>query len=140
MTEGRGPGPGTALTQIFADVIEALMRLMRGEIALARAEMSRAIGDLGRACAQLAIAGILALVALNVLAGAVVAGLVAAGLSPIWAQVVVGGVLALLALGFLQYGLSLLRRADLTPHRSLDNLRRDAEALTGRTGEDDYDR
>lgn len=105
------------LAGLFAEVITGVSRLVRGEIALAKAEMQVTLRQTARAAAQIALAGILALVGLNVLAGAAVAALVAAGLAPVWSALVVGLAFVLLALGYLQHGAGLWRKTDFLPRR-----------------------
>ncbi len=125
--DGGGPLPAAAL----AAVIAAVSRLIGNEIALLKAEAARAAGDTRRALVFLAIAAILGLIGLQVLAGAAVEGLVAAGLHRAWSMVAVGGGLAVLAL---TYALAARRRLDgksLAPWRSARSLRRDLAALGG---------
>lgn len=114
---------------LLGDVVAGLGRLVKGEIALAKAEAKRSVQDATSAIVKLVIAAILAITALNVLAGAAVAGVVELGLSPFWASLLVGVVLLLIAGGVLQYALHLLKPSNLAPRRSFDNLRRDAETL-----------
>lgn len=115
---GRHPDSEDApLAGLFAEVITGVSRLVRGEIALAKAEMQVTLRQTARAAAQIALAGILALVGLNVLAGAAVAALVAAGLAPVWSALVVGLAFVLLALGYLQHGAGLWRKTDFLPRR-----------------------
>ena len=129
MTEGQNRPAGENPAGLVTDVVTGLARLVQGEIELARAEVARSLRDAAAAVGKLVIAAILGITAVNVLAGAAVAGLVALGLSPVWASVVVGGILLLLAFGTLQFALSVLRPANLAPKRIFPNLRRDAETL-----------
>jgi hypothetical protein len=78
---------------------------------------------------QVLIGAVLAVVSLHVLAAAAVAAAVALGLSPLWASVAVGTALLLLAFGFIQYGLALLRPSNIAPRRTLRSLRQSAETL-----------
>ncbi len=134
MTDRRRAEDEDSLTGLFTLVVEGLFRVFRGEVALAKAEAGRAIGDLGRALALIAVAGIVALVGLNLLAGALVALVVSWGLSPGWAAVTVGGALLLLALLVLFLGLGHLQRARMAPQRRADSLRRDLAALCDGAG------
>lgn len=119
MKTGRPTGEEAPLAGLFADVIEGVSRLVRGEIALAKAEAHLALQRAARAAAQIAVAGVLALVGLNALAGAAVAGLVALGLAPGWSGLVVGTVLLLVALGYLQHGLGLWRGTSFWPRHGV---------------------
>jgi CBS domain containing-hemolysin-like protein len=114
---------------IVADVVTSLARLVKGELALARAEAERSLRDATNAVAKLIIAAILGITALNVLAGAAVAGLVAIGLPALWASVIVGVILLLVAVALMQIARGQISPSNLAPKRSLDNLRQDAETL-----------
>jgi CBS domain containing-hemolysin-like protein len=114
---------------LLNEVVSGIARLIRGELALARAEAKRSLGDATSALGKLVIAAILGITALNVLAGAAVAGLVAAGLTPLLASVAVGVGLLLVAFALVQIGLAQLKSSNLAPKRMMANLRQDAETL-----------
>ena len=128
-----GDGFAVILSRIFA----AGAGLMRDEAALAKAEVSRAAKDAALGLGQMLVAVILAFVALIVLAAAAVLGLVAVGVSPFVAALVVGFGLLLIALALVQMALRLLSPKNLTPRRTLDNLRRDMETLKALGRSDD---
>ncbi|WP_413875217.1 phage holin family protein [Albidovulum sp.] len=69
------------------------------------------------------------LVGLQALAGAAVAGLVAAGLGPVWSPLIIGLALCAIAAAFAYAGRAALAAKGIAPRRSLRNLRRDAVAL-----------
>lgn len=114
---------------LLGDVVSGFARLIRGELALARAEAKRSLNDATAGLGKLVIAAILGITALNVLAGAAVAVLVAIGLAPVWASVLVGVALLLLAYAIIQIGLAQLKPSNLAPKRVMANLRHDAETL-----------
>lgn len=114
---------------LLGDVVSGLGRLVRGELALARAEVKRSLGDAASAIGKLVVAAILGITALNVLAGAAIAGLVVAGMTPLWASVAVGAGLLLLVFVIVQLGLAQLEPSNLSPKRTMANLRHDAETL-----------
>lgn len=120
-----GQGPGA----LMADVLAGINRLVQGELALARAEAAERLNAVRQAVIQVAITMVLNITALNLLAAAAVAGLVALGLSPIWASALAGGVILLLALGFSQQAARLLREASARPKHSATSIRRDVETL-----------
>jgi len=122
-TPGQGPGG------LMADVLAGITRLVQGELALARAEAAERLTSARQAVIQLAIAVVLGITAINLLAAAAVAGLVALGLAPIWASALAGGVILLLALGFSQQAARLLRDAGALPKRSAASIRQDVETL-----------
>ena len=136
--EAPGPsssGPGTSgagrsgPSTMIADALAGVYRLVQGELALARAEAMQRVHLAREAVVHLAIAVLLGIVALNVLAGAAVAGLVAAGLGPVWSALLVGGVLGLLALGYAQYAARLGRDVGAPPRESAASLKRDLETI-----------
>lgn len=113
----------------ISDVLILATRLLRGELELAVAEVSRnaklAVVGIG----MIIIAVILMMAALNLLAGAAVLGAISAGVPAPWAPVLIGGVLVLIALGLIFWGFSALRPSRLVPVKAAARLRRDAETL-----------
>ena len=126
-------GGGTA--SVLSDVLTGFGRLVKGELMLARAEASEGLKAAVAGLIKVAVAAVVGLVGLNVLAGAAVAGLAAAGLGPAWASVIVGLVLCALALGLALAGRSALRLRGLWPDRAVQGLRRDAETVRASLGE-----
>jgi len=120
---------GETLAAVIRAVAEAMVRIGRGELALARAEAGRIAGDIGKGVAFVVVAAILALIGAGVVAAAMVLGLIALGL-PAWgAALAVAVAFVLVALGLLQQARHLLNARNLTPRRSLDSLRRDIATL-----------
>ena len=129
MSEPNGSGAAGGAGAMLADVLAGVSRLVQGELALARAEAAERLGALRQSAIQVVIAVVLGIAAINLLAGAAVAAVVAAGLHPAWAAALVGGVLFLLALGFAQHAARLLRDASALPKRSAASIGRDIETL-----------
>ncbi|EYD74854.1 hypothetical protein Rumeso_03584 [Rubellimicrobium mesophilum DSM 19309] len=75
---------------LLSDAINQLTRLVRGEVALAKAEVAQNIRNAGLGVGLLVGAVVLVLVALNVLAAALVAALAETGLGAGWAALIVG--------------------------------------------------
>ena len=114
---------------LMVKLLRQLSSLLHNEIALARADISQRLSRAGVGLGFLAGAFLLALVALQVLAGAAVAGLVHGGMA-IWAAALSVGVIVLLIAGiFAAIGKARMSADALKPQRSLDNLERDAEAV-----------
>lgn len=129
----RSPGYGG----MMADVLAGASRLVQGELALARAEASERLVGVRQSLVQGVIAVVLGITAINVLAAAAVSGVVALGLSPLWASVLVGGGLLVLALGFAQHAATLLRDVSSLPSRSAMSIKRDLETLHSTGNHDD---
>lgn len=116
-------------TGLVADLIAGISRLVRGELALAKAEAKRSVNDAIGAIIAAVVAVVLVIISLNLLAAAAVAGLVALGLPPVWATIIVGAVLLVIAVGLVLYAKAKLSPDNLAPKRSVANLRRDAETF-----------
>ena len=126
----QGPSERQPLaTDLIGDLLSALSRLVKGEIALAQAEARRSFRNAAGALVAAVIAVILGITALNVLAGTAVAALVVTGLTPFWAGIAVGVILLLAAFGLVQFARHKISPENLAPTRSVKNLRRDAETL-----------
>lgn len=114
---------------LLSDAMGNVSALVRNEVDLARAEVNENISKAAVALSLLAGAAIIALVALNVLAAALVAALTEAGLEGGWAALIVGVVLAVIAFVLLGKGVNDLKLSSLAPTRTVKNVRRDAEAV-----------
>lgn len=115
--------------RILNEVLHQVTSLAQSEIRLARAELSQNLSKASAGFVLYAAALVLGIVALNTLAGAVVAWLQTRGFSAAAAAGASG--LGLLALAVV-CALLARRRVNakvLTPQRSLNNLRRDMETL-----------
>lgn len=114
---------------LLSEVVASLGRLLRGELRLARAEAAEGVKAAKMGLVKIAVAAILALVGLNVLAGAAVAGLAEAGVPPVWAAVIVGCGLCLIALGLGLAGKAALTLKGIWPGRAMQGVRRDVAAV-----------
>ena len=126
----QAPRPSGADTaSLLSGIVAGIGKLVKGELALARAEatdgVKRAAGGLGR----IAAAAVIGLVGLQALAGAAVGGLVAAGLGPVWSPLIVGLALCAIAAALAYAGRAALAPNAVLPRRSLRHLQRDAAAL-----------
>lgn len=127
MTEDHATDRGMA--SLLSSVMSSLGRLVKGEIMLARAEATQGLKDAVSGIVKIAIAAVLALVALNVLAGAAVGALVSAGFGPGMAGLLVAVVLLGAAVALALAGRSALRLRGIWPDRAIRGLGRDADAL-----------
>lgn len=113
---------------LLSDAINQMTRLVRGEVALAKAEVTQNVKNAGLGIGLLAGAGVLALVGLIMLAfalAAALANLIGEG----WAALVVA-ILFLAVAGVLAMrGLNALKQGSLAPTRTLANVQADAQTI-----------
>lgn len=126
------PDPRDA-PSLFIDAFRNFSTLMQKELNLAKAEIATNISRAGVGIAFFVIAGILALTALNVLAGALVAYIATMGFSAGTAALIVGGVLLAAVVVLVLAGKARLSASALEPSRTIDNIQRDVSAVKGAT-------
>lgn len=114
---------------LLTDAMSNVSGLVRSEVDLARAEMSENLNKAGVAIGMIAGAAIIALVALNVLAAALVAALTEAGLDAGWSALIVGAALGIIAFILINKGTNDLKLSSLAPTRTVKNVQRDAAAV-----------
>ncbi|HQU68785.1 MAG TPA: phage holin family protein [Albidovulum sp.] len=125
--EGGRPSVAT----LVSDALGHLIAILRGEIALAKAEMRDTAAKAGSALALMAVAAVLGVVGLNMLAGTAVLALIAMGLSEVVAALVVGvAILGVAAILFFM-ARDRLQAASKAPGRVKENLKRSAAAVKG---------
>lgn len=117
------------ISSVLAGIVDSFSGLVKNEVDLARAEVTESVKTAAVAVGLIATAMVIAFVALNVLTGALVSLLVAAGLHPGWAAVIIGGLYALVSGVMVSVALAQLRSVSLAPKRTVRNLTRDAEAV-----------
>ncbi|WP_227284744.1 phage holin family protein [Boseongicola sp. H5] len=114
---------------LISSVLLHLSRLIRKEFELVKAEMSEKVNRAAFAIGLLVIGAILFLSALNVLAGAAVAGLVELGLTPGWAALAVAGVVLLIAAVLTARGISILKTTRFAPTETVETISNDFATL-----------
>lgn len=121
--------PERTLGQLVASASQDVSTIVRGEIDLAKAEISRAAQFAGMGAGMLAGAGVFALYALGFLLTALAWGLVAAGLAT-WLGFLIVAVLLLIIAGVLALvGRRALKRANLKPQQAIDSTQKTIAAL-----------
>jgi apolipoprotein N-acyltransferase len=113
---------------LLSDAINQLTRLVRGEVALAKAEVAQNIRSAGLGAGLLVGAVVLIFVALNVLVFALVAAL-GELIGPGWSALLVGVVLLVVAAILAMRGLNALKPENLTPSRTVRNVQADAQTI-----------
>lgn len=129
MTDQPDKSAPPATAGVLSDVVSGFARLLRGELALARAEAKRSLHDATSALGKLAIAAVLGIAAVNALANAAISGLIALGWPQVWSSLAVGAALLVATIYGIQIGLAQLDPSKLSPKRMMANLRQDAEIL-----------
>jgi len=113
---------------LLSDAVNQLTRLVRGEVALAKAEVAQNIRSAGLGIGLLVGAVVLVFVALNVLVFALVAAL-GELIGPGWSALVVGVVILVVAAILAMRGLNSLKPENLTPSRTVRNVQADAQTI-----------
>jgi hypothetical protein len=111
--------------ELFTEMIEHLTTLFRKEVALAKAEAREKVQQATNAIIYIAIGAVLALAALVVLLFGIAALLAAAGLEEHWSLLIVAIVAALIGGGILWKGMNDLKASNLTPERTVNQIRAD---------------
>lgn len=121
--------PSKSTGNLLSDAMAQVSNLVRNEVDLARAEISENATRAAIAVGLLVGAVVIALVALNVLAFALVDAIVALGLDAGWAALIVGGGFAVIAGAMVAKGVNDLKASSLAPTRTARNVSRDARAV-----------
>jgi hypothetical protein len=103
--------------------------LIRQELELAQAEMTRKVTRAGRNVAFIAIGGVLAQAALLAVVAALILVL-SEVMSPWLAALIVSVLLAIVAGLLVRYGLNKLKEIDPTPRRTVETMRENKEWLS----------
>lgn len=114
---------------LLNDTVRYLIRLVRGEVALAKAEVQQSIRTAITGLILILVAVVIAISAINVLSAALVGALVEQGVSHVWAALIVAAVLCVVAVVFGWLGVNALKPANLFPTQTAENVRRDARAI-----------
>jgi uncharacterized membrane protein YqjE len=115
--------------EMMSDILGNVSNLVRNETDLARAEIGESLKKAGGSLGSMALALVLAITGLNVLAAALVALVIWAGLPPPWASAVVGAVLLLIAFAIFSAAKASLNQIGFVPTRTARNLSRDVAAI-----------
>jgi hypothetical protein len=114
-----------SVATLLSDLARDFSLLIRQEVALAKAEASEKVGQLGMGVGMMAAGGFVAFAGLIVLMFAGVYAL-ALVMEPWQAALIVGGVVTLLGLVLVFVGKSKLSADKLTPQRTIQSIKDDA--------------
>jgi hypothetical protein len=127
--DNRGPDDRSFGT-LFSDLTRESTTLVQQEIALARAEMSEKVSQVGNGLVSLIIGGFVLFAGLLKLLDAAIYGigeLFPPDLSPWLAALIVGAIVTIIGIVMFQKGRSNLKSQHLAPQRTVESLRRDTE-------------
>lgn len=129
--------PRPPVTSLLSDAVNQLTRLVRGEVALAKAEVGQNIRAAAMGIALLVGAVVLSLVALNVLAVALI-GVLANAVGDGWAALIVGLVILAVAAFLAMRGIAALKPENLAPSRTVRNVQADAKTIKETVSNDNH--
>ncbi|WP_223426289.1 phage holin family protein [Tateyamaria pelophila] len=114
---------------LLVTILRQITQLFQDEVALAKAELSRNLGRAGVGLALIGVAALLALTALDVLAGALVGYLATTDLTVGTSALLVGCTFLALALVLGFAGRARLTSTALKPERTAANISRDIQTV-----------
>jgi Putative Actinobacterial Holin-X, holin superfamily III len=114
---------------LMTDLLDQVTQLFRKEVQLFRAEMNDKATQAMVAAGSILAAAVIAIAALNVLAGALVVALAEAGIPAPWSAVIVGIGLAIVAFLIGKKGINSLKAANLAPERTTRAAGRDVSMV-----------
>jgi hypothetical protein len=114
-----------SIPELFGDAMAQLAKLVGNEFALARAEMSEKIGQLGRAAAMIGAGAVMMIPALVLVLFAAATALIRGGLPDPLAYLIAGGGAAIIAGILIAVGLNRLSGDALKPSITLQQVQQD---------------
>lgn len=126
-TPGHPPGAGRGAK--FAAILVGIVRLVQGEMALARVEMAQRLGLAKSALIWVVVAAAFGITALHAFATAGAAALVAIGLTAACASALVGLLFLGLTLALGWHAARLFQKVGTGSDRSADSIQQDVEIL-----------
>jgi hypothetical protein len=119
-----------SIGELFGQLSQDMTLLVRQEMQLARSEMSEKLSQFTGHLVSVATGGLVAYMG----AWAVVAALIlllhdVAGISPWVSALIVGVILAIAGYVMLKKGLGELKRVDLAPRRTVENIKDDVQSI-----------
>ncbi|MDI3335557.1 phage holin family protein [Defluviimonas aestuarii] len=114
---------------LLSDAFHGITQLMRGELALARAEAEENIRSIATGASLVLLAATVFFVGLNVLADAAVAALANQGFATGWAALIVAASLIVIAAVLAAIGRHAFSSTKIIPRRTVMNIRRDADTF-----------
>lgn len=130
LKQQRGIREERSLGELFGQLSQDMSLLFRQEIQLARAEMGEKISSLTTNLISVIAGGFVAYVgALAIVAALILALHELADISPWVSALIVGTLFAIAGYAMLNRGLKELKRVDLAPRRTVQNIKEDVQAI-----------
>jgi hypothetical protein len=119
-----------SIGELFGQLSQDMTLLVRQETQLARTEMSEKLSRLSANLISVATGGLVAYMGAWALVAALILGLhEVADISPWVSALIVGVILAIAGYAMLKRGLNKLKRVDLAPRRTVENIKDDVQAI-----------
>jgi putative superfamily III holin-X len=119
-----------SIGELFGQLSQDMTLLVRQEVQLARTEMTEKISRVTTNLVSVGAGGIVVyLGGLALMAALILAVRDLANISLAWSALIVGGILAIVGYVMLQRGLKELKRGDLAPRRSVENIKDDVQSI-----------
>jgi hypothetical protein len=118
------------VAELFGQLSQDMTMLVRQEVQLARAEMSEKVSRLTANLVSVVAGGFVAYVGTLALVAALILALNdLASISPWVSALIVGAVFAIAGYAMLRRGLGEIKRVDLAPRRTVENIKDDVQAI-----------
>jgi hypothetical protein len=119
-----------SIGELFGQLTQDMTLLVRQEVQLARTEMTDKLSKLTTNLISVGAGGFVAyLGGLALMAALILAVRDLANISLAWSALIVGGILAIIGYVMLQRGLKELKRVELAPRRSVENIKDDVQSI-----------
>ncbi len=119
-----------SIGELFGQLTQDMTLLVRQEVQLARTEMTEKLSKLTANLISVGAGGFVAyLGGLALMAALILAVRDLANISLAWSALIVGGILAIVGYVMLQRGLRELKRTELAPRRSVENIKDDVQSI-----------
>ncbi len=117
-----------SLGELFSELANETGTLVRQEVALAQAEITKKATDIGKNVGYLVVGGAVAYAAALAIMAALIIGL--SYFIPAWAAaLIVGVVVGIVAFVLISSALTALKKTNLTPRETVETLKEDAQWL-----------
>lgn len=122
-----------SLAELFADLSEQTVGLIRQEMRLAKVELSENLASAGRQAILIGVAMAFGLAAVIAIAAAVALLLIDAGVEPWLAAILTAAVMGVAAYLLAQSGMTALRKTSITPVETIHSIKETTEWLKNPT-------